>query len=339
MMAFTMRFVLTVVALALIALSGIASGTDNKSAGKELIDRGRKLSDIRVDGAPAFHLEGTFEITPKDGGEKTRGTLSEIWLSNRQWRREVQTVDFHRIQIRHNAARWLADSGSNHPEPALYGPLTLLFQSDVPDLEVSDISERQLNSGKVTCVESGLGWTKDTDCIDPDTGAFLRRDESFDAFDGGRNAVRHSCLYSNYEKFGDRIFPKRVRCTSDPGADIELTVTKLVVESSSDPSLFVRPPGAIEKFACEKTTPPKAISSPAPQYPPHQKGRATVMVSTLVGEDGIPKDLQVVRSAGHDFDQAALNAARQWRFKPPTCDSSPIQARINIEIVFNLYKW
>jgi TonB family protein len=46
--------------------------------------------------------------------------------------------------------------------------------------------------------------------------------------------------------------------------------------------------------------------------------------------------LQVVRSAGPDFDQAALNAARQWRFKPPTCDGTPIQARINIEIVFNM---
>jgi TonB family protein len=278
----------------------------------------------------------TFEITPKDGGEKTRGTLSEIWLSNRQWRREVQTSDFHRIQIRHNAARWLADSGSNHPEPALYGPLTLLFQSGVPDLEVTDISERQSNSRKITCVESGSGWTKSTDCIDPDTGAFLRRDMSFDAFDGGLHPARHSCLYSNYEKFGDKIFPKLVRCTNDPEGDIELTITKLVAESSTDPSLFARPPGTIEKLACEKTTPPKAISTPDPQYPPHQKGRATVMVSTLVGEDGNPKDLQVVRSAGPDFDQAALNAARQWRFKPPTCDGTPIQARINIEIVFNM---
>lgn len=329
-----MKLVLTRVALVLVVVSSIASATDSKSTGQELIDKAQNLSDIRADGATAFRLEGTFEISPKDGVEKIKGHLSEIWVSKRQWRREVQTLDFHRIEIRLYAARWLANSGSNPPEPALYGPLTLVFASRVRDLKVTDVSERQLNSRTITCVEAGLGWTKSTDCIDPDTGSFLQRDVSFDAFTAGSNPVRHSCFYSRYEKFGDRIFPRVVRCSNDPGAEIELTITKLVAESLVDPSLFARPPGATEELVCEKRMPPKAISSPAPQYPAHQKGDAIVTISTSVGIDGTPGDLQVVQSAGGDFDRAALNAARRWRFQPSTCDGTPIQMRINIEISF-----
>lgn len=333
----TMKLALIGVTLALVALSSIASGTDNKSAGKELINRAQNLSDIRVDGSTAFRLEGNFEIIPKGGGEKATGTISEIWVSSRQWRREVQTSNFHRIEIRHNAASWLADSGSNPPEPALYGPLTLVFPTGAPDLEDSGISERQSNTAKAVCVEYGSRWTKNSDCIDPATGTFLQRDAEFDAFNGGSSAVRHSCLYSRYEKFADKVFPRFVRCTNYPEGDIELTIAKLVAESYTDPSLFVRPSGAIEKLACEKTTPPKAISAPDPQYPAHQKGSATVTVSALVGQDGVPRDLQVVRSAGNDFDQAALNAARKWRFKPYACDGTPMQTQINIDISFKRF--
>jgi TonB family protein len=324
-------------ALALLALSRVASATDDKSAGKELIDKARRVSDIRADGAPAFRMEGTFKITPRNGGERTEGTYTEVWVSNRKWRREVQTSSFHRIAIRSNAARWLADAGTDRPEPALHAPLTLLFRNGVPDPEVSGTSERQLNSAKVPCVESGLRWNKNTDCMDPDTGAFLLRETSFDAFNGGSSAVRHSCVYSEYEKFGDKIFPKFVRCSNSPGEDIELTVTKLIVESSPEQALFVRPPSAIETMDCERTTPPQVVSNPDPEYPAHHKETATVVLSTVVGENGSPKDLQVVRSAGNDFDQAAMNAARRWRFKPSTCDGTAIPARIDIEISFRMF--
>jgi TonB family protein len=318
-------------------LAGTLSATDDKPLTEELLAKARTTSDIRADGSTPFRMEGIFEISAKDAADKVEGTYIEIWVSSRQWRREVQTSSFHRIEIRHNSAIWVADSGSNQPEPAFYDPLFLLFPTGNSESEAFRISERQLSTGNARCVESNRNWTKSTDCIDPTRGTFIVRETLVDPFNRGSNTVRHSCEYSAYEKFGDKIFPRVVLCNNDPGKDIQLKITKLVAESSPEEALFVHPPDAIQRSACAKTTPPRALSNPDPHYPAHHKEAATVVISTLVGDDGTPEELKLVSSAGSDFDQAALDAVREWKFKPSTCDGTPIPARINIEIKFNKF--
>jgi TonB family protein len=55
----------------------------------------------------------------------------------------------------------------------------------------------------------------------------------------------------------------------------------------------------------------------APSYPPtaHLHGSQTVLVEVDVGEDGKVTSSKVIRSAP-GLDAAALDAARQWRFRP-----------------------
>lgn len=49
-------------------------------------------------------------------------------------------------------------------------------------------------------------------------------------------------------------------------------------------------------------------------YPPRAQGDGVVMVEVTVGADGVPAAVQVARPAA-GFSEAALRAARQWRFR------------------------
>jgi TonB family protein len=321
--------------ICLLLLAGASSGANDKAVGKELIEKARKLSDIRAEGAPAFRIEGSFRIIPKKGGKEIGGTYTEIWISRSKWRREVQTSSFHRVEVGTGDKKWLADSGSDRPDAALYAPMTLVFSKQIP--EVHQLSERELGTTKAICVESRAGeWSKGIDCVDPNSGVFLVQ-ETLLSPPNNLPSVHHSCAYRNYESFAEHLFPRSIRCTNDPGDDVELTIVKLATETSPEESLFSQPAGAVETRGCQgRITAPHALYSPDPAYPGHHHETPTVVLWTVVSEDGKPRDLRVARSAGKDFDQAALDAVGKWKFQPAMCDGVPIPVQINVEITFRI---
>jgi len=324
------------VAVTFFVLAGISVAANDKAVGKELIERAWHLSDIRSDGAPAFRLEGTFRVTAKKGGMETQGTYTEIWVSKTKWRQEEQTSSTHRIEIGAGTKKWIASSGTDRLPTSFYLSPTLLFPRETPEPKVTKISERKIDSANAACVESKSQWSKGIDCVDPGSGVLLLHEIA-----SMPNSIpsHQVCLYRNYEKFGDRLFPRFARCTSDPGEDVELTIVKLVAESPSEETLFTRPQGAIEAGNCQGgvAKPPHAEYSPDPGYPDHHNENTTVVIWTIIAVDGKPQDVRIARSGGQDFDRLALEIAQKWRFKPATCDGLPMPAQINIEIAFRKF--
>ena len=58
------------------------------------------------------------------------------------------------------------------------------------------------------------------------------------------------------------------------------------------------------------------------------------IVSVLVGEDGLPKDVRVVRGLGFGLDKKAEAAVWQYRFFPATKKGQPIAARREVMVDF-----
>ena len=62
-----------------------------------------------------------------------------------------------------------------------------------------------------------------------------------------------------------------------------------------------------------------------------------VVLEAIVDERGrVGHDIKVVRSLGRGFDEAAVAAVRQWRFRPATRDGKPIKVRRIFPILFRL---
>jgi protein TonB len=75
-----------------------------------------------------------------------------------------------------------------------------------------------------------------------------------------------------------------------------------------------------------------------PQYPP-EAGRAriegTVVLMALIDKDGTVKDVRV-ESGLPLLAQAAIDAVKQWRYKPYLMDGEPVEVDSRITINFTL---
>jgi periplasmic protein TonB len=82
------------------------------------------------------------------------------------------------------------------------------------------------------------------------------------------------------------------------------------------------------------------IHDVAPQYPP-EAGRAriegTVVLMAVIGTDGSVKDVRV-ESGLPILAQAAIDAVKQWRYKPYLIDGEPVEVDSRITINFTLSK-
>ena len=87
-------------------------------------------------------------------------------------------------------------------------------------------------------------------------------------------------------------------------------------------------------------TAPKVLFSPDPEYSDEArkaKYQGTVVLSLIVGPDGVPHDIQVSRSLGLGLDEKAIEAVKTWRFEPGKRDGRPVATYANIEVNVHLY--
>jgi TonB family protein len=87
----------------------------------------------------------------------------------------------------------------------------------------------------------------------------------------------------------------------------------------------------------QKLTPPELIERVEAEYPPEAaragKGGAVVLELT-VDESGRVVEARVVAAAGSGFDEAALEAARRFRFRPGLADGKPVPVRVTYRYSF-----
>ncbi len=86
-------------------------------------------------------------------------------------------------------------------------------------------------------------------------------------------------------------------------------------------------------------TPPRARHLVPPQYPSDdiaQSLRGSVTVGFVIGRDGHTGNIRIVSSTPPGvFDQAALQAVREWRFEPATVNGVAVPTNANETLIFN----
>jgi len=86
-------------------------------------------------------------------------------------------------------------------------------------------------------------------------------------------------------------------------------------------------------------SPPHATYSPDPSYPESERRaghEGTVVLHLVVGADGEPHDVTVSRSLSPEFDAAAVEAVKTWKFSPASKSGKPISVDVNVEVAFRL---
>jgi iron complex outermembrane recepter protein len=86
--------------------------------------------------------------------------------------------------------------------------------------------------------------------------------------------------------------------------------------------------------SAQEVVPPQPTETPAAVAPPGARAGAIVGLVVTVGVDGTVKDAAVDVSGGADFDAAALEAVRKWKFRPAQRGGIPFAARVRIPFRF-----
>jgi periplasmic protein TonB len=85
---------------------------------------------------------------------------------------------------------------------------------------------------------------------------------------------------------------------------------------------------------------PQLIFAPDPEFSDEArraKYQGVCVVALVVDAQGNPQRVQVVRHLGMGLDEKALEAVRQYKFKPATLQGKPVPVEVNIEVNFRIY--
>jgi TonB family protein len=84
---------------------------------------------------------------------------------------------------------------------------------------------------------------------------------------------------------------------------------------------------------------PKVLQKTEPGYTKeasNAKIEGAVLLSLIVGSDGVARDISVKRSLDPGLDNNAIAAVQQWKFQPGTKDGLAVSVMATIEVNFHL---
>jgi TonB family protein len=313
----------------------LASPKDKKQQEAEaLLAKAREVSDIRCDGCPPFRLTARFWTQQSTG--RQLGDYSLTWASARKWREEVVFQDLKFVTVAEEKNDWRAWSFEFRPYWLVELAASLDFRRTLSPrvLErAGRIRLRALADGAGKCIEAEFGKDYQGNfCFNAQTGT-VSRTEASGAFPIARE-------WTEYEKFGDKYFPRAVRIFEGETQVTEMRVEELKIDPSISSTAFLPPENATAWPTCEKANFPKAIRMPEPAYPENlrkQGVRGKVILNVRVELDGRVGNAYVLRSTGEEFSAAAVKAVKdQWTFLPATCEGVAIPSEIIVEANFRL---
>jgi periplasmic protein TonB len=87
-------------------------------------------------------------------------------------------------------------------------------------------------------------------------------------------------------------------------------------------------------------TVPEPIYSPEPSFSDEArkaKFQGIVQLMVVVGSDGHVYNIRVRQSLGMGLDEKAIEAVKNWRFRPATLNGQPVATQVAVQVDFHLY--
>jgi protein TonB len=85
---------------------------------------------------------------------------------------------------------------------------------------------------------------------------------------------------------------------------------------------------------------PQLLFAPEPEFSEEArkaKAQGNVLVSLWVDDKGNPSHVRVVRGVGMGLDEKAIEAVKQYKFKPAMESGKPVTVELNVEVNFQIF--
>jgi protein TonB len=84
---------------------------------------------------------------------------------------------------------------------------------------------------------------------------------------------------------------------------------------------------------------PVPVKTPPPKYPDSLKREGVsgvVAVQIIIDETGVVASSSILKSSHPDFEKPALDAVRNWKFKPAKKDGTAVKVKVTVPLRFNV---
>lgn len=277
----------------------------------------------------------------QDASTSAAGTYTLTWASKGEWRDEIVFRDFRQ-------QRGVGADRSWWRRNVAHKPLRIIQLEELLDYPrrldlADDVKLKAIGQGEGAretvdeCFEAKSSrWTRDIFCLHPDDGVL-----TLGSYPTGHPArlvaSRHE--YADYRPWNGLLVPYRIRFVEATKPALEIEVAELSALTDPEPGMFAPPDDARSTPWCADPTEPERTAKVRPIYPESARktrGEGTVTLYAVIGTEGQVLDAAVVRSASPDFDRAALDAVKGWRYRPAMCGDIPVERELSIVVSFGI---
>jgi TonB family protein len=295
---------------------------------------------IGVDTLP-WHIKGTWRILDESGAVMNEGTYEEFWVSPKSSKRIYTGKDFTQTEYTTDKGDFRASSSHGDLPPLLTSAHNDLI-SPMPNEQTivhTTYSAKPFENGdlKLTCISQAAVPGASTLCLA--NGEPLLRIYSVPAFTTPTQA-----LYNRVLRFNDKAVAGDLKLVNGGKVILSLHVDTLESLDTKNEVAFMPPtdgelvPIPRRIYISAGVAAGMIVRKVAPEYPFDAKsGRisGTVTLQALIDTDGKVKDLKVV-SGPAALQKAAVEAVRQWKYRPYLLNGSPVEVMTTINVIFTL---
>ncbi|MGB9121936.1 MAG: hypothetical protein WCE73_15035 [Candidatus Angelobacter sp.] len=278
-------------------------------------------------GSIPFHLKATIT---EEGDPNSKAVVEMYWVSEKKWRRTIQSEDFSQTLIVNGDKVSEEDSEDYFPiglqtlVTAMVDPKPILDAWRPGDAVRTKANGASSESGEV-CYASGI-------CARSNYG-LLEIVE----------AAGHSIEFMDYKTFRGKRIARRLVHTRSPGDSMTAQVTELSELKHPDENLFeIHQATAEEKRIHQVVMPQPELRSQAVEshdivWPQALDGATTGSASFYVSVDpsGQVREVVPVKTANERTNESACRQLMRWKFKPITKDGMPAQAESLLTFILN----
>lgn len=106
------------------------------------------------------------------------------------------------------------------------------------------------------------------------------------------------------------------------------------------PGSFGSPASGMPRAGVNGVSAPRCVYCPQPSYSEEAraaKAQGSVILKIVVTADGRAENVQVMKRAGYGFEQQAIEAVKNWRFRPADGPGgTPVACEVQVEVTFKL---
>jgi TonB family protein len=302
----------------------------------ELMLLAAKVNGLTADNVRPWHLKATYKLLDEKGNTTGQGVYEEFWVSPTKFKRTFTDSTF--TVTDYGTEKGVLRSGKQSGPPYLVSEVRRKFVEPMQSLEVVGIESYDL-------VQRGAGKTT-LACLSMKDASGARFGPTW-CLDSDRPILRISAtpqgfqmLRSSVVSFQGRFIAKDFALNQSGKAVLSAHLDSIEPILAIDDALFLAPgdasPATPEGFPPSAVTEGFVIAKVEPSYPDIAKGnfaKGTVVLKAIVGRDGHLRNLAVA-SGPKLLQQAALDAAKKWVYRPYLLNNDPVEVMSTINIKF-----